>query len=239
MKCLYCHENVQPEGDVCPKCGLPLIEDTTLLELAGPEKPSAADWLQQHKAILLAAAGGFATAVVIGLIVITAMMGRSSEPTIVVNPATARPLDPPVQMASRAAAAPYGRGGPVFPAARTNTAPAPAREVTPEPAASPQPEAPAAAPVASEPVTYEPPPVLPDDFEYDPQWGFPRPPKEEEPRRRIEPIREPTPPSHTLAMDPMRPRAAQHVTVIRNRGIDGVVTISSSEPVSLSSLEGE
>lgn len=244
MKCLYCHENVQPEGDVCPKCGLPLIEDTTLLELSGPAKPSVGDWLQERKALFLAAAGGFAAALIVGVIVIS-NMNTVQPPTTVINPSTAHPLEPPVKMASQAPVSAYGPGGPVFPETRTDTAPAPRQPFAAEPAAvspgpvtAPAPEA-QPAPAAPAGESYSAPPPLPRDFEYDPAWGFPPPPKPQAPRRRPDPVLEPTPPAHTLTMDPNRARAPQYVTVIHNTGVAGVATVSGSQPVSLTSLGGE
>lgn len=239
MKCLYCHENVPPEGETCPKCGLPLIEDTTLLELSAPEKPSAMDWLNERKAILFAAAGGFAAAVAVGIILI----GMSARPEPQVNEAMTPPPPAPVQMASRAPISPVGPSAPTVSDGTTRAAsfgvpqpPAPAPvALTPASGSSAMP---AAAPVqvstqsraGDEDIAV--PPPLPENFEYDPQWGFAPPPKPARPRRVVvdEEEEEVTPPSHTLVMDPHRRRGPQFVTIVPNRGtIDGVTSVQAAD----------
>lgn len=235
MKCLYCHENVQPEGEMCPKCGLPLIEDTTLLEYGGTEKPSALEWINERKAILLAAAGGFAAAAAVGIVVI----GITARPEPQVNEAMTPP-PAPVQMASRGSDAPVNTSAPVTDggtrlaslAMPKPPALAPASLTPARPAPAPTPIAPAApaAPASRPDVDIAAPPPLPENFEYDPQWGFAAPPKPAYHRPRPVEDPEPTPPGHVLTMDPHRPRNAQFVTVVPNRGtVDGVTTILNGE----------
>jgi hypothetical protein len=231
MKCLYCHENVQPEGDVCPKCGLPLIEDTTLLELGAPARPAFADWLNERKPIIIAAAGGFVAALAIGVVIIST---HASADPAEVNPISS------YGSGSFGSSNPGGFGGgstetPAVNVVRASTPSAsePEPTVTPNPVGS----EPAAAPVEK----FSPPPTLPHDFEYDPAWNFPPPPKpSRKPRKRPDAVLEPTPPSHALVVGNSRARMPQFVTIVPNRGtVDAVDNVSGPQPVSLPSITGE
>jgi hypothetical protein len=247
MKCLYCHENVQPEGDVCPKCGLPLIEDTTLLELGGPEKPSFMDWLNERKPIIIAAAGGFVAALAIGVLIISAhTAGEPAPVNQATNPAVTFQQPAPVQMASRTTdpmsvptALPSGHtetasAAPIPPVLST---PAVSHEEPLQPAPTAEP-APAVTPVGEE--QFSAPPALPKDFDYDPAWNFPRPPQpSRKPKKRPDPVLEPTPPSHALAQDPFRTHNAVFVTIVPSRGVVDVSNVSGGNVRSLPSIIGE
>jgi hypothetical protein len=224
MKCLYCHENVRPDGDTCPKCGLPLIEDTTLLEFRGDEKPTFADWLNEHRSVILAGVGGFAAAVAVGLIFITSTSSARSEGKALVPAATVP--QQPVQLSTSASVGGGSIGAQpssMVSGARLSTPPAqPA--VVPAVAATSEPTVAAEVPEQTGDISA--PPPLPANFEHDPAWGFEPAPKPNRPRLP-EPEDEPTAPQHVLAMSPFRERKAQYVIVVQ-QSVGGSAEVDNS-----------
>jgi hypothetical protein len=244
MKCLYCHENVQPSGDTCPQCGLPLIEDHTLMEIGAPSS-GLAGWLAERKPIVLAAGGGFLAAVLIGAITLAALSGaQSGEMTAQAT----TPTPEPTRVASRTPITSYSAPTPapvsasVTPAPVSTDQPVAARPEAPAPRV-PGDDVSAAPTVPAEPAPpagAEPPP-LPANFEYDPQWGFPAPPRPVAPaRKKADPVLEPTAPGHVLAMNPRRRRDPQFVMIVPNRGtVDNIAEANSTvESVSLPPIGG-
>jgi hypothetical protein len=210
------------------------------MEFGGRDKAGFAGWFAERKPIILAAVGGFVAAAVVGaLFLMTFASGRSAEAT----PPSVNPATPTTQFASRGPITPAYSGTAALPAAEapavsSEPAPSETRPVEPAPAATSEPPvanppAPALTPAPRTPVSTEAPP-LPPNFEYDPQWGFPAPPKDAPKPKRVDPVIEPTPPGHVLAMNPYRRRDPQFVMIVPNR-----MSVSGQEPtVSLEPVNG-
>jgi len=215
MHCPSCQAEFPSDAQYCSECGTP----------APPSRrpATALVWLGERRPIFLAAVGGFCLATIGGAALVFPQQESARASALPAPPSLERPTDPPGPLAEiprlsvRAAAAVRpALGGPV-------------------------PMAPAAAPPLglSLPEADVPPP-LPEGFEYDPRWGFEPPPRvSRRPVKKPEPFWDVTPPSHTLAMDPNRPRGS-FVTLVPRRGtVQGVDEATAPAGMQLPSLRGD
>jgi hypothetical protein len=207
MDCPYCHEAGPADGSACLRCGMQVSAGNASGAAA---REALRTWLRERRPVLLAAAGGFALAVVAGLALIFPQQeeARASglEPQFAAQVPSSEPAGPIAEFAVERAPTPSAL--PAEPAAPLTSAPADPVPPAEDTAALPPPPAALSAPPPPPLAAALPdvPPPLPDNFDYDPRWGFAPPPRPLRPvKKRPDPVIEPTPPSHTLAMDPNRP----------------------------------
>lgn len=218
MKCLYCHEVIDPLGKFCPKCGLPLSEEITLQGAPLPGRSPAVLWLSGSKPLIaLVAASAIGAFIGVSAGWLGARMGSQADSQGQVGISRAAPIEPSgpppagtgreERIASAASAsasiatsaAPEGSGGSASAVAAAPDAAAPAPDGD-EPAAEKEPVAHERTAMAS----------LFSTHEFDGIWATDRPKKRYH-RPSYVPPPDPLPPPTPLAMNPFRERSPQYV----------------------------
>jgi hypothetical protein len=207
MQCLYCHEVIYPEGQSCPKCGLPLDEDAMLLNVAHIGDSASPQWtwpavdVKKFDRRIL-----FIVAIALGIGLSVGLVGASLSDR---QPASVR----------REPVTPYSTPAPVAPAVDPTTGsvvePTGATLGT-TPGAVPAPVGPPAPGATAEPGTM----VAAADAplpEEAPPLPLPRRPRVRARARPAPPppiyIPQPMPPPHVLAMNPYKARGPEYILV--------------------------
>jgi len=213
MKCLYCHERIDPTSDACPQCGLPTSRDVTLADTAGTLSSDLPPYLKPAALLLLVAAFSGVAGFGVGWAL--------SRPYAHEDAARLEPASASAQPAAMAAGMSQG-------AVVSTPAPAPSLVVEPRAPASAQ------APVISPAIALTEPlkPVQPPSAVHGPSdpWAYRPGDAALRPRPRLAAaeLPDPMPPSHPLAVDPFPAHQQPYVYVSPVLATMGDVTVQIS-----------